>query len=361
MAIESPALRPQPSKAFVSCTHPNTIFITQTPHVPRVSARSPKEFQDPAAWSQGREWQGLPFRMTSACTWSGAKDICMHESMLWMMDRGRSSLRWRDRGVVRQRLLVPETAVFWREGVRLTDIEMCGPQASLAVLFPNQLIEQWLGDEAAQTLRAVSTIGALRFRLDPPAMRWMRAIAAEIKAGCPQGAAFSESVSISLITYLAQTWSGRDPPPALEGVERAAVRKALEFVEGNLAADLSLSQLARVACLSPRQLARCFKAAQGVSVHQYILDRRIERAKPLLAREPISQVAMDLGFASPSHFSTAFHARTGMTPSRFKAASLKEGRAPEAPGLATGPQPIKTGCATACFAEKARCWARTGG
>lgn len=242
----------------------------------------------------------------------------MHESMLWMMDSGRAALRWRDRGVVRQRLLVPETAVFWRKGVRLTDIDTRGPQTSLAVLFPDQLIEQWLGDEAAPTLRAVSAIGALRFRVDTPAMRWMRAIAAEIKTGCPQGAAFSESVSISLVTYLARTWSGQDPLPDLEGVECAAVRKALEFVEGNLAADLSLSQLARVACLSPRQLARCFKAAQGVSVHQYILDRRIERAKPMLAREPISQVAMDLGFASPSHFSTAFHARTGMTPSRFR-------------------------------------------
>lgn len=250
--------------------------------------------------------------------WSGANDICMHESMLWMMDSGRASMRWRDRGVVGQRLLVPETAVFWRKGVRLTDIETRGPQASLAVLFPDKLIEQWLEDKAAPTLRAVSAIGALQFRVDTPAMRWMRAIAAEIQTGCPQGAAFSESVSISLVTYLARTWSGQDPLPALKGVERAAVRKALEFVEGNLAADLSLSQLARVACLSPRQLARCFKAAQGVSVHQYILDRRIERAKPLLAREPISQVAMDLGFASPSHFSTAFHARTGMTPSQFR-------------------------------------------
>lgn len=273
---------------------------------------------DPDSWCQQREWRGLPFRISPPAAFSSDADICMHESMLWVMDRGRSDVRWCDQGLDRQRLLIPGTAVFWRKGVRLTDIETRGPHASLAVLFPHELVQRWLEDEAAPTLAAIEGIGAHCFRLDPSALHAMRAMAADIGSGCPMGAAYSESISLALVTYLASTWKGMAGPGARQRPERAAVQKIDAFIEDNLSVDLSLSTLARVACLSPRQLARCFKTAKGISVHQYILQRRIERAKSLLAHQPVSRIALDLGFASPSHFSSAFHTLTGVTPSRFR-------------------------------------------
>jgi AraC family transcriptional regulator len=98
------------------------------------------------------------------------------------------------------------------------------------------------------------------------------------------------------------------------------MRRLIEFIEENLDGDLSLDGMAREVEISPLYLARAFKAAVGQSPHQYVLARRIERAKELLRNTelPIVDVALSAGFSSQSHLSHWFLRNVGVSPAAYR-------------------------------------------
>jgi AraC family transcriptional regulator len=75
-----------------------------------------------------------------------------------------------------------------------------------------------------------------------------------------------------------------------------------------------------VAGRSPWHFARAFKAEIGQSPHQYLLQRRIDRARDLLAHSKASliDVSMKCGFASQSHMCDVFRERLGVSPSQYR-------------------------------------------
>ena len=86
--------------------------------------------------------------------------------------------------------------------------------------------------------------------------------------------------------------------------------------------QLTLAELAGIACLSPFHFSRCFKRAVGVGPRRYLARRRVERARDMIRRtdEPLASIAQTLGFADQSHFTSVFRRETGETPARFRAA-----------------------------------------
>jgi AraC family transcriptional regulator len=85
-------------------------------------------------------------------------------------------------------------------------------------------------------------------------------------------------------------------------------------------AHLSLIEIARAVHCSPFHLARLFRASVGSSIHQYHLRLRLALALERLLDRPASltELALDLGFASHSHFTTAFQLAFGLSPSCFR-------------------------------------------
>ena len=77
--------------------------------------------------------------------------------------------------------------------------------------------------------------------------------------------------------------------------------------------------MAAVARLSPYHFARQFKAATGLPPHQYVIARRVERAKHLLQGGglTLAQVAARAGFSNQSHLSHHFKRLVGVTPGQF--------------------------------------------
>jgi AraC family transcriptional regulator len=92
----------------------------------------------------------------------------------------------------------------------------------------------------------------------------------------------------------------------------------LEFIEAHLSETISLSTLSELAQLSPYHFARAFKHTVGMPPHRYHMNRRVERAKALLAARSVTEVAMAVGFAETSSFSSSFRRVTGMSPSEFR-------------------------------------------
>lgn len=113
---------------------------------------------------------------------------------------------------------------------------------------------------------------------------------------------------------------GRAQQAGNQAVSRAGMRRVLEYIDTGLDQDLSLAVLAGVANYSTHFFARAFKRHMGESLHQYVLQRRIERVRHLLLSSdcPISQISVQAGFSSQSHMGTAFRRATGRTPGVFR-------------------------------------------
>ncbi len=97
----------------------------------------------------------------------------------------------------------------------------------------------------------------------------------------------------------------------------------LEWATANLGEPLGLADLARVACVSPRTLARRFETTLGTSPMQWLLAQRLSRAKYLLDTtcEPIERIARLTGFGSTSNFRLQFTRTTGASPQAYRRAA----------------------------------------
>jgi AraC family transcriptional regulator len=98
------------------------------------------------------------------------------------------------------------------------------------------------------------------------------------------------------------------------------LRRALDFIETNVAEDISIEAIASAAGMSEFHFSRAFKKATGFAPHQYLIKRRIARACELLvgSDDRIADIALSVGFASQSHFTSAFHRLCGLTPKRYR-------------------------------------------
>src|SRR4029450_4435452 len=114
------------------------------------------------------------------------------------------------------------------------------------------------------------------------------------------------------------------PWPTAQGcLEGRRLVRVLAFIDAHLDHELSLEALAREACLSAFHFARSFKAATGVSPHRYVLQRRLDHAKTLLAAGtlPLAEGALTCVFSSQAHFSSSFKQATGISPSLYARSS----------------------------------------
>jgi AraC family transcriptional regulator len=93
-----------------------------------------------------------------------------------------------------------------------------------------------------------------------------------------------------------------------------------DYIEENLAAELTIANLAASIPMSQFHFARAFKTATGSPPHRYIMQRRIERAKVLLSvtRLSAAEIAYQVGFSNQSHFSAQFRKSVGLTPKQFR-------------------------------------------
>lgn len=98
------------------------------------------------------------------------------------------------------------------------------------------------------------------------------------------------------------------------------LQRVKAYVDENLAEDLSVEALARVAGMSPFHFAHAFSSSTGLPPHRYVVQRRLERAKSLLSDTDLSltQIAHSIGFSQPSHFCVAFQKATQLAPSAFR-------------------------------------------
>jgi AraC family transcriptional regulator len=114
------------------------------------------------------------------------------------------------------------------------------------------------------------------------------------------------------------------------GLATWQARRTLAYVEANLASKMDIDGLANVVALSRSHFSRAFKRSLGFSPMEYVVVRRVERAKAMISgtREPLAEVALACGFADQAHLNRRFRDIVGISPGRWRrsnSSSVKPG------------------------------------
>ena len=106
----------------------------------------------------------------------------------------------------------------------------------------------------------------------------------------------------------------------MSGLQPRILSRVREKIEANLDFELSLGSLAEESGYSRAHFLRMFRAATGLTPHQYVLDLRLRRAQDRLRQKgsSIIDVAVSCGFSSQSHMTSVFRQRLEMTPGEFR-------------------------------------------
>ena len=99
--------------------------------------------------------------------------------------------------------------------------------------------------------------------------------------------------------------------------------RARDLADRSYSEPLDLEALARTAHVSPRHFSRSFRSTFGETPHQYLLTRRLERARHLLRTTELSvaEVCLEVGFTSVGSFTTTFRRRVGVSPTEYRRAN----------------------------------------
>ena len=138
----------------------------------------------------------------------------------------------------------------------------------------------------------------------------------------PAGKLYAESLAQTLLLHLLQNYSTArfKQKKSSGGLSGYKLRRVTEFIHENLEQDLTLAEIAEAAGLSQFHFARAFRRTTGLTPQQYITQKRIERAKNLLAEGdlPLVEVSLRAGFKNQSHFTTLFRKFTRVTPKAWR-------------------------------------------
>jgi AraC family transcriptional regulator len=176
---------------------------------------------------------------------------------------------------------------------------------------------------------------------DPVIQQLALALKLEIQTGCMSGRLYGELLGLgtALAARLVQNYavnravgvkSCRQTAIGIntDGLSASQLARVIDYMQVNLAADLSILDLATLTYMSTSHFSRSFKQSVGVSPYQYLIQQRVERAKQLLSQQSlakppgtriaISTIALDCGFANQTHFTKVFRQITGMTPKAYQ-------------------------------------------
>jgi AraC family transcriptional regulator len=183
----------------------------------------------------------------------------------------------------------------------------------------------WIRPEIARDVGLPNPPALMSNRAERIVSGLLTALADEVEAGHSPDNTYVEHL-VGVVLHRVALLGGQNP---LEGTRRpldpATVCHVADYIDSNLDAAISLSDLARIAQMPLDYFARSFRAATGAPPYAYVLSRRLQRARELLQHSdhPISAIALDVGFANQSHLTATFHKAFGITPASFRKESRR--------------------------------------
>ena len=192
-----------------------------------------------------------------------------------------------------------------------------GPTAFLCIHLSPSLVQS-TAEEMDVNPDRVSMLPLLQF-MDPQIEHIGWALKAELETPEPSGRLYADGLGLALAAHLLRQHAPL-VPRVTKGLPKRRLQLVTDYIRDHLAQDLRLVQLAEVASVSPSHFKCLFKQSVGVPVHQYVLRSRVDYAVDLLVKSklPLSDVALQAGFANQSHMARCVRRATGLTPSTLR-------------------------------------------
>ncbi|MBW4558127.1 MAG: AraC family transcriptional regulator [Trichormus sp. ATA11-4-KO1] len=232
-----------------------------------------------------------------------------HERVSWSVDGGKPQTTPMPAGSV---FLYSEREFVWHRREK---------ESEYVNLKIEPLLLERLADESG-----LSTPVNLEHRVifpDPTIGHIAQLLKSEVVSGGLAGNLYVESLRNLLAVHLLRNYGGvlTNSIPVEAGVlDVLKLKQIKDYIEDNLGSELAIADLAALVPMSQFHFARGFKTLVGEPPHRYILQRRIERAKVLLkvTRFSSAEIAYQVGFSNPSHFTAQFRKLSGVTPKQFR-------------------------------------------
>lgn len=131
----------------------------------------------------------------------------------------------------------------------------------------------------------------------------------------------AEQLAYTLALHLSDRYAAPSTPsPERLDLDTGIRARIADYVRADPGRDITLSEMAKVAGLSPSSFIRNFKRSTGMTPHRFVVEQRIHAAAELLSGfdMTIAEIALAVGFSSQSHLGTSFRAATGLSPARFR-------------------------------------------
>jgi len=222
-----------------------------------------------------------------------------------------------------QRMFVP----FSKKAGAITVLP-AGPVLPVRIWSAAQHIHCGLDDVFVQRIlnemdRSPSIMPYSKTTHDNVISRLLKLLEMEMLAGGETGLLYADSLAQAVAVRYLSLNENSDQATAkqISPLPRASLRRVREYMEAHLQNDLSLDQLTRETRYSRGHFLRMFRAATGKTPHQYLTERRIERAKRILCDEqktPLIDIAARCGFSSQSHMTRVFREQVGVPPGAFR-------------------------------------------
>jgi AraC family transcriptional regulator len=232
------------------------------------------------------------------------------ENCIWSWDMGHG---WRrERAAVGRMLVLPANIE--------SQWQVTGPRRLLLLVAPSRTIKEALGPVLPNCLS--DAFGPLADTTwEDPLIHGLMMRLWEATAGtCVTDRLLVDGLVVGVLAHLLQRAGTFRRRPMSIALPRWRLQRVFEFADAHLHEDIDLVALSQVADLSPRHFTRAFHHETGETPHRWLMTRRLERAKHLLATtdSPIVRVAETCGFAGQSHLNKLLKQATGLTPLRWR-------------------------------------------
>ncbi len=198
--------------------------------------------------------------------------------------------------------------------------EMFTPFDQVSFYIPTAIFQSILRDQGLSDGDGLDIADPL-WRVDAVIDANFRAAVQAMESRSKASLYYLNSMAHLISTHVLHRY-GRDPHRMTpwEAIDAPALKRALEFIDAHIDKTLSLADIAAASGLSIDRFRRDFKAATQMSPHQFVIRRRVDRARALItaSRNPrLAEIALACGFADQSHLSTTFRRVLGVSPARF--------------------------------------------
>lgn len=147
------------------------------------------------------------------------------------------------------------------------------------------------------------------------------AVKAELESSEPFDRLYGEGLGLALAAHVLRRYARIAEPRAGDALSKRRLARALDYIRSNIAGNLSLLELAKVAGVSPSHFKTLFRQSVGMPVHRYVVRTRVEHAAGILRRAAgasLADVALQVGFANQSHLARCMRRILGLTPGQLR-------------------------------------------